>query len=162
MPLRHDECPEASVRLLHRSRSAAAKERCLRSADGPVSLIVQDEELDRQFQTSDRFQFLNVELESSIPIHANDIALCTAVSYAHNARSHRWRVSRSPWIPRRWCEKCAAALGAKCEKEELNSSPRTAGDTKVAFLAGCRTSPRQSCRHSPCCSGALCSGSTRG
>src|SRR5258708_23446806 len=47
------------------------EEVCVRGLDGSVAVVIQNEKLDGQLVAGDRGQFLDIELESAIPIHAN-------------------------------------------------------------------------------------------
>src|SRR5258708_17353978 len=47
------------------------EEVCLRGPDGSVAIVIQNEKLNGQLVAGDRGQFLDIELESAIPIHAN-------------------------------------------------------------------------------------------
>src|ERR1700675_2663683 len=53
----------------------SAEEGRLRSADGSVAVIVQDEEFDGQVMLHDSRQLLNVELEPSVTVNADSATM---------------------------------------------------------------------------------------
>ena len=63
----------------------------LRCADRRIALVIQHEEFDGQVQARDGLQFLNIELESAVAVHANGVAAIAGDTHADggcDAKTH--------------------------------------------------------------------------
>src|ERR1700676_2618631 len=105
------------------------EEVCLRSPDGSVAVVIQNEELNRQLVAGDRGQFLDIELESAITIHANCPPLAIRKTYPNAAGNSEAHGAESGSV-----EDALPFFGGVGKNKSLAAGSRAARDNLVIIL----------------------------